>query len=155
MVFEVDDELMVKYHYGYGAISPFFEAIAAGQSALRVSRCPACQSLYCPPRMHCQACWTETEWEEHSGTGTIESLVWAYWVPIDSPARRYTSLPYAYAAVRLDGCRNLLRVRATGVGQDITPERSGGLRGQIKVVPNAVGKIGDLYFEVDAAVEAR
>lgn len=153
--FEIDDTLTVRYSYGYGGITPFFQAIADRSDALRVTDCAACGLSFCPPRIHCQRCWGETTWVDHSGAGAIESLVWAYWVPLDSPARTWTDLPYAYAAIRLDGCDNLLRVRVVGLDPQEPPTATLGRRGVVRVVEQPTGRLGDLYFEVSAAEQGQ
>jgi uncharacterized OB-fold protein len=150
-LFEIDDELAVRYSYSYGGISPFFSALLDRPETFRISHCPACELKFCPPRIHCQRCWGATEWVDHPGTGTLESVVWAYWVPLDSPARNWTSLPYAYAAVRLDGCRNLLRTRVTGLAQTEPLESSTGRHGRLTTVGAPTARLGDLVFVVDGS----
>jgi uncharacterized OB-fold protein len=152
--FEVDDELRVVYGYGYGGVSPFFEHLTDTTPSLYISSCRACELDYCPPRIHCQVCWGATEWREHDGSGTIESVVWAYWIPIDSPARAYTDLPYAYAAVRVDGCRNLLRTRVVGLSQQASLAELTGRRGHVRVIESASGRPGDLYLAVETETPA-
>ncbi|AKS32098.1 Zn-ribbon domain-containing OB-fold protein [Mycolicibacterium goodii] len=147
--FEIDDELRVLYKYGYGGITPFFAGLAEGAEGYQTSVCDSCELAYCPPRIHCQECWGTTKWVAHSGEGVIESLVWAYWIPIDSPARAFTDLPYAYAAIRLDGCRNLLRTRVSGLPQGMPLPDATGVRGRLRTIDNPTGRLGDLYFEVD------
>lgn len=151
--FEIDDTLTVRYSYGYGGITPFFRAIAERSDTLRITRCAACALDFCPPRIHCQRCWGETAWTDHPGDGAVESVVWTYWVPLDSPARHWTDLPYAYGAVRLDGCHNLLRVRIVGLDPLAAAAETAGLRGRVRVVPEADGRLGDLYFDVPARLE--
>ena len=146
--FEITDQLSVSYSYDYGAISPFFQALTEPTPRLRISRCEACDLQFCPPRHHCQNCWGETIWIEHSGEGITESVVWAYWIPIDSPAREWADPPYCYAAVRLDGCRNLLRTRVIGLDKVASLRESTGRRGRLIVGPNPRGHLGDLLFEV-------
>jgi uncharacterized OB-fold protein len=146
--FEIDDTLAVRYSYSYGAINPFFEAIAAGSVPFRITVCETCHLAFCPPRHQCQECWQPTTWTDHDGRGTIESVVWAYWIPLDSPARAWTDLPYAYAAIRLDGCRNLLRVRVTGLDRQAELGTSTGTRGQLAICPGSTGRVGDLVFQV-------
>lgn len=146
--FEIDDLLSVRYSYHYGAITPFFQQLSSSAPAFGMTGCEPCGLRFCPPRHHCAQCWQETTWTSHDGTGTIESLVWAYWVPYDSPARQWTDLPYPYAAVRLDGCVNLLRTRVTGLDPAQGPVQAAGLRGRLRVVPGATARPGDLYFEV-------
>ncbi|QYB07099.1 hypothetical protein I1A62_22755 [Rhodococcus sp. USK10] len=147
--FEIDDVLTVTYSYGYGGISPFFESLKEKTGTFKVTRCKTCQLSFCPPRIHCQKCWDATEWDEHTGEGVIESVVWAYWMPIDSPARAYTDLPYAYAAIRLDGCVNLIRVRVEGLDQRQSIESSTGRRGRLSTIDNPTARLGDLKFVVD------
>lgn len=147
--FEIPDQLSVTYSYHYGGISPFFEALLDHPSTFKVSRCETCELLFCPPRIDCQRCWGATQWTDHPGTGVIESVVWAYWIPIDSPAREWTDLPYAYAAVRLDGCANLLRVRVVGLPQGVPLDQSVGRRGGLSTVERPTARLGDLVFTVD------
>jgi uncharacterized OB-fold protein len=144
--FEIDDELKVIYKYGYGGITPFFSALLEQPGSYQVSFCETCDLRFCPPRLHCQQCWGKTTWVEHTGEGTIESVVWAYWIPIDSPARAYTDLPYAYAAIRLDGCRNLLRTRVCGLPQGLPLAEMTGRRGRLRTIEEPTGRLGDLYF---------
>jgi len=146
--FEIDDLLSVRYSYHYGAITPFFEGLTTGAPPFRVSACDSCGVRFCPPRHHCRNCWGKTSWVDHDGGGTIESLVWAYWVPFDSPARNWTDLPYAYGAIRLDGCQNLLRTRITGLQPTAELADVTGRRGSLRVVAEPSGRPGDLYFEV-------
>jgi uncharacterized OB-fold protein len=146
--FEIDDTLTVRYSYGYGGITPFFRGLIENPPVFKISRCAECALAFCPPRIHCQVCWQPTEWVDHSGEGAIESLVWAYWVPLDSPARQWTDLPYAYAAVRVDGCHNLIRVRVTGLDRTEELQSSTGRRGHLSVASQADGRAGDLVFEV-------
>jgi len=148
-LFEIPDGLSVTYSYHYGGITPFFESLLGRPDTFPVSRCETCELTFCPPRIHCQRCWGATSWVQHSGEGTIESLVWAYWIPLDSPARTWTDLPYAYAAVRLDGCVNLLRVRVTGLDQTQSIEASTGVRGRLTTVEHPTARLGDLAFEAD------
>ena len=149
--FEIPDLLSVTYSYHYGAITPFFEALIEPEPRLRISRCEACDLQFCPPRHHCQQCWGETAWIDHDGRGVAESIVWAYWIPIDSPAREWVDPPYAYAAVRLDGCRNLLRTRVIGLDKTASLQESTGRRGRLIVGPNPRGHVGDLLFEIAPA----
>ena len=146
--FEIPDLLSVTYSYHYGAITQFFQNLTRTPPRLQVSHCPACDLQFCPPRHHCQDCWGKTEWKDHSGEGTIESVVWAYWIPIDSPAREWVDPPYAYAAVRLDGCRNLLRTRVAGLDKRAPLPASTGRRGKLVVGSNPRGHLGDLEFHV-------
>lgn len=147
--FEIDDVLSVRYSYHYGGITPFFEQLGVGSPPFRITACAACGLRYCPPRYQCSSCWAETTWIDHEGSGTVESLVWVYWIPYDSPARDWTDLPYAYAAVRLDGCANLLRTRVTGVEPSVDLAVACGRRGSLRVVVGASGRAGDLFFELD------
>lgn len=151
--FEIDDELKVLYKYGYGGVTPFFSGLVDGAGSYQVSTCESCGLTFCPPRIHCQECWNDTAWIQHTGAGVIESLVWAYWMPIDSPARAFTDLPYAYAAIRLDGCRNLLRTRVSGLAQGIPPTETTGVRGRLRTIDNPTGRPEDLYFEVEQPPE--
>ena len=145
-LFEISDQLSVTYSYHYGGITPFFEALLDRPDTFPVSQCAECDLTFCPPRIDCQRCWNSTDWIRHSGEGTIEAVVWAYWVPLDSPARTWTDLPYAYAAVRLDGCVNLLRVRVTGLDQRQPIKASTGVRGRLTTVESPTARLGDLVF---------
>jgi uncharacterized OB-fold protein len=147
--FEIEDELRVVYKYGYGGITRFFSALLDQPRGYQVTSCETCDLLFCPPRLQCQQCWGRTAWVEHTGEGTIESVVWAYWIPIDSPARAYTDLPYAYAAIRLDGCHNLLRTRVCGLPQGSPLPEITGRRGRLKTIEEPTGRLGDLYFVTD------
>jgi uncharacterized OB-fold protein len=146
--FEVADLLMVRYSYHYGGITPFFQAIAERSATFRITMCEACDLRFCPPRYHCPSCWAATTWTTHDGAGIVESVVWAYWIPSDSRARAWTDLPYAYGAIRLAGCHNLMRTRVTGLDPAASLSQVTGSLGTLKVVAEATGLPGDVYFEV-------
>jgi len=143
--FETLDDFSLQYRYGYGAISPFFEAIVE-ERRLLITRCPGCNDGFCPPRAHCPTCWTPTTWEPHAGTGVVVSRSYCYWVPINSPVRKYVDLPYVYGLIRLDDtvtCLNaLIHVDDPVLNQGVAV----GDRVIVGFREAPEGKISDIYF---------
>lgn len=102
-------ELTFAYAHAFGALAPYFRALAQGRAL--ASKCTACGRTWFPPRMTC-VCGAETESVELSGSGSVEVLTSGPGVvPLTTIAGELW-----FALVRFDGASNLSLVRCDSAG---------------------------------------
>ncbi len=75
-----------------------------GEKKLMASRCPACNTLYLPPRAICPKCHgDQLEWVETSGHGRLAAFTSVYVGPTAMVAEGYDrNNPYVTGIVELD-----------------------------------------------------
>jgi uncharacterized OB-fold protein len=100
--FEIPARVVNQYLYSYGGVSRFFRALVEDRRILG-TRCSACGTVSCPPRMYCARCRRTTEWVPLAGTGRVVSAVDCYYVPANYELHEYLDLPYTLALIKLDG----------------------------------------------------
>ena len=112
-----------EYTHSFGALAPYFVALTEGRAL--GAMCAKCSKVWFPPRMIC-ACGGATEWNELSGTGTVEAVTSGPGaVPLSSVAGELT-----FALVRFDGAGNLALVRCEPPGELVV-----GIRGRLARAP--------------------
>ncbi len=99
-VFILPDEWKLTYYVSCGELSPFFRALKE-EGRLLGTRCPACGSVYCPPRSWCHDCYEDTEWVEMPGTGVLTAWTTVYFATSDLVEK----VPFRQGGVHLDGAR--------------------------------------------------
>ena len=97
--------LSLSYSHGFGAFTPFFEALMQGR--VLGSHCPICDEVRFPPRIRCPAHPAETEMTELTGYARL--LSWTTG-PVRLPQANNTTL-LTFGLVQLDGAINSTLVR--------------------------------------------
>jgi uncharacterized OB-fold protein len=78
-------------------------------------KCPSCSKVYCPPRLHCPACFVKmSEWVDLTGKGTLSSFT----VVRYKESYHLREIPYAYGIIQLDGADTGLVHMLGGVDLD-------------------------------------
>ncbi len=95
---EIEDQIVMNYHYSMGGQSPFFIALK-NDKKLMGTKCPECGTVYMPPRVACARCYKPTTWVQVKDTAIIKvaTLVWY------STSKFIASVPYAIGYIQLDG----------------------------------------------------
>ncbi len=95
---EIEDQIVMNYHYSMGGQSPFFIALK-NDKKLMGTKCSKCGTVYMPPRVACSRCYQPTTWVQVKDTATIKvsTLVWY------STSKFIASVPYAIGYIQLDG----------------------------------------------------
>jgi len=97
--------LSLSYSHGFGAFTPFFEALMQGR--VLGSRCPVCDEVRFPPRMRCPVHHTDTGMTELTGFARL--LSWTTG-PVRLPQASDTAV-LTFGLVQLDGAINSTLVR--------------------------------------------
>lgn len=98
----------VLYHHSYGLVSKFFKGLL--DKKLLGTRCPQCETVYCPPRVHC---WNPrckaamTEWRDLPLRGTVHTFS----VMLFSADAFLEQLPFVLAYVQIDETHTALPVQ--------------------------------------------
>ena len=100
-----DLDLHLRYRHGFGAASPFFDALLGGEAL--ASRCPKCDDRRFPPRQICPRDRTPTECCILSGHGTLVRFT------VGSPSSLLESAgkTLVFGEVAMDGANNRVFAR--------------------------------------------
>ncbi len=137
---EIEDQIMINYHYSMGGQSPFFIALK-NDKKLMGTKCPMCETVYMPPRVACARCYKPTSWVQVKDTATIKvaTLVWY------STSKFIASVPYAIGYIQLDGATTAM---LQGVFSDnLVPSKiKAGRRVRAVFKKERDGKATDFFF---------
>jgi len=137
---EIEDQIIVNYHYSMGGQSPFFIALK-NEKKLMGTKCQKCGTVYMPPRINCARCYQPTEWVEVKDTATIKvsTLVWY------STSAFIASVPYAIGYLQLDGATTAM---LQGIFSDnLVPSKiKSGKRVRAVFKKVREGKVTDFFF---------
>jgi uncharacterized OB-fold protein len=98
----------VLYHHSYGLVSKFFQGLISKK--LLGTKCPHCETVYCPPRVHCwnPSCKVaETEWIELPLRGKVHTFS----VMLFSADAFLEMLPFVLGYVQLEGAHTALPIQ--------------------------------------------
>jgi uncharacterized protein len=137
------DRWKVDFWVSMGELSRFYLELKEN-ARLMGTRCPECGSVYCWPRSWCQECYTDCEWVEMSGKGslTVFSRVEV------SLSELRTDVPFFQGGVHLDEARYPVVVV-------LRPEKYEdlrvGMRMRAEFIPpgERTGRPRDIYFVPD------
>ena len=95
----VESGLDIPYKYHAGPIATrFYDALEQERRILGI-RCPACRTVYVPPRATCGRCFAEMDdWVEVGPEGEVTSYTVVHYEEAVHPVKA----PFAYALVKLD-----------------------------------------------------
>ncbi len=95
-------DMEAYYVYTAGLAGDRFFREIRDNERLMGTYCTSCDVTYLPPRIYCEACFTElTEWEEVPNKGVIDAFTVAY---VNDKGEKLPS-PLVWAMVRLPGVR--------------------------------------------------
>jgi uncharacterized OB-fold protein len=90
------------YIYTAGVAGDRFFREIRDNERLMGTYCPECDVVYMPPRIYCEACFTElTEWEEVTNKGVIDAFTVAY---VNDKGEKLPR-PTVWALVRFPGVK--------------------------------------------------
>lgn len=96
----MDGRIKVPYSWSAGEVgTSYLEGLA--EKKFLGTRCPECEIIYHPPRMHCPDCFTECDRYVELATGG-ELVSWTV-VRRHHPGLAPLEPPFAYGVIRLDG----------------------------------------------------
>lgn len=98
----------VLYHHSYGLVSRFFKGLI--EKRLFGMKCPRCETVYCPPRVHCwnPSCRVaETEWLELPLKGKVHTFS----VMLFSADAFLEMLPFVLGYVQIENAHTALPVQ--------------------------------------------
>jgi uncharacterized OB-fold protein len=79
-------------------------------------KCPSCEKVYVPPRLHCPTCCVKmSEWVELSGKGTLDTYTVVRYQEPYQPKEP----PIIYGVIRLDGANTGL----TSILGEVDPDK--------------------------------
>ncbi len=137
---EIEDQIVINYHYSMGGQSPFFIALK-NDKKLMGTKCPNCGTVYVPPRVTCARCYKPATWVQVKDTATIKvaTLVWY------STSKFIASVPYAIGYIQLDGATTSM---LQGVFSDnLVPSKiKAGKRVRAVFKKEREGKATDFFF---------
>jgi uncharacterized OB-fold protein len=128
----------VLYHHSYGLVSKFFKGLIDG--TLYGTKCPKCETVYCPPRVHCwnPSCRVaETEWKELALRGKVHTFS----VMLFSADAFLEMLPFVLAYVQVEGAHTALPVQVVTAPTDIFV----GQKLEIRFREERKGDLMDIY----------
>lgn len=106
----------VLYHHSYGLVSKFFKGLI--DKHLFGTKCPTCNTVYCPPRAHCwnpECRVAETEWIELPLTGKVHTFS----VMLFSADAFLEMLPFVLAYVQIDGAHTAMPIQVVTAPTDV------------------------------------
>lgn len=128
----------VLYHHSYGLVSKFFKGLL--DEKLLGTRCPQCQTVYCPPRVHC---WNPrckaalTEWQELPLRGTVHTFS----VMLFSADAFLEQLPFVLGYVQIDETHTALPIQVITAPTEVFI----GQRVEIRFRDKRKGDLMDVY----------
>jgi len=128
----------VLYRHSYGLVSKFFRGLIDGK--LYGTKCPRCETVYCPPRAHCwnPSCKVaETEWVELPLTGKVHTFS----IMLFSADAFLDKLPFVLAYVQIDGAHTALPMQLETSPTEVWI----GQKVEIKFRENRTGSLMDIY----------
>ena len=100
-----DLDLHLRYRHGFGAASPFFDALLNGEAL--ASRCPTCDDRRFPPRQLCLKDRTPTELCRLRGRGTLVRFT----VGSPNSLLKTADRTLVFGEVEMDGVNNRVFAR--------------------------------------------
>ncbi len=128
----------VLYHHSYGLVSKFFKGLIDKQ--LFGTKCPKCQTVYCPPRVHCwnpQCRVADAEWIELPLRGRVHTFS----VMLFSADAFLEMLPFVLAYVQIDGAHTAMPVQVVAAPTDVFI----GQKVRLKFREKRTGDLMDIY----------
>lgn len=102
-------KLITNLPYAYSAgrcLSRFLIALR-DEAKILAAKCPACATVFVPPRIVCGNCFSEmTEFIEVGPQGTLRTYSVINFPFLDPFTGVERPVPYTYAIIQLDGCDN-------------------------------------------------
>jgi uncharacterized OB-fold protein len=106
----IDFALEFRFRHSFGKLSRFF--LELEQRRLMATRCPACGTVWMPPRPACGNDLTITEWVELSGRGTLAAASLSAYTLTTGGGEDQLVLGY----VDLDGADTLMLQQIRNIG---------------------------------------
>jgi hypothetical protein len=128
----------VLYHHSYGLVSKFFKGLIDKQ--LFGTKCPECETVYCPPRVHCwnPACRVaETKWIELPLKGKVHTFS----VMLFSADAFLEMLPFVLGYVQIEGADTALPIQIVTAPTNVFV----GQKVRIKFREKRKGDLMDIY----------
>ena len=128
----------VLYHHSYGLVSKFFKGLIEKQ--LLGTKCPKCNTVYCPPRVHCwnPACRVaETKWIKLPLKGNVHTFS----VMLFSADAFLEMLPFVLGYVQIEGADTALPIQIITAPTEVFV----GQKVRIKFRENRKGDLMDIY----------
>lgn len=128
----------VLYHHSYGLVSKFFRELIGGK--VYGTKCPRCETVYCPPRVHC---WNprcrvaDTEWIELPLTGTLHTFS----IMLFSADAFLEQLPFVLGYVQIDDAHTALPIQIITAPTEVFV----GQRVEIRFREERKGDLMDIY----------
>ena len=98
----VNAEVMAHSNFlvSTGATGTKFLIALRDEKKIMGLKCPSCNKVYVPPRLHCPTCFDRcSEWVELNGKGTLSSYTIVRYEEPYMPKQ----VPFAYAIIQMDG----------------------------------------------------
>ena len=116
-------DIEIAYDWSYGRISRFFRELKDNKKIMG-TKCPQCNTVYCPPASDCPKCYVPNEWLEVGPQGTVVAYTISYmpalWIKRKPPLPMAlikldgadTSFLHYISEVEIDQLKNGMRVEA-------------------------------------------
>ena len=104
------------YHHSYGLVSKFFRGLI--DKKLLGTECPKCETVYCPPRVHCwnpECRVAEARWLELPLKGKVHTFS----VMLFSADAFLEMLPFVLGYVQIDGAHTALPIQIITAPTDV------------------------------------
>lgn len=128
----------VLYHHSYGLVSKFFKGLVDGQ--LYGTKCPKCETVYCPPRVHCwnPNCRVErTQWIELP----LKGVVHTFSIMLFSADAFLEQLPFVLGYVQVEKAHTALPIQIITAPTNVFV----GQKVQIRFREKRNGDLMDIY----------
>lgn len=128
----------VLYHHSYGLVSKFFKGLVDGQ--LYGTKCPKCETVYCPPRVHC---WNpncrvgRTQWIELP----LKGVVHTFSIMLFSADAFLEQLPFVLGYVQVEKAHTALPIQIITAPTNVFV----GQKVQIRFREKRNGDLMDIY----------
>lgn len=126
------------YQHSLGLVSKFFIGIIEGK--LFGTRCPKCNTCYCPPRVHCwnpECKLAECNWEELPLKGRVHTFS----VMLFSADAFLEHLPFVLGYIQIDNADTAIPMQILTAPDQVFI----GQRVEIKFRENRMGELMDMY----------
>jgi len=128
----------VLYHHSYGLVSKFFKGLI--DKHLFGTKCPQCQTVYCPPRVHCwnpECRVADTEWIELPLKGKVHTFS----VMLFSADAFLEMLPFVLAYVQIEGVHTAMPIQVVTAPTNVFIGQKVGIKFRAK----RTGDLMDIY----------
>lgn len=140
----LEGQIKMPYTWSVGEVGSRFLVALRDEGKILGNRCPACGTVYVPPRKNCGRCFVDISSDGWLELGT-EGTITAFTIVHEAHALQPAEPPFAYAIVQLDGAD----VGFVHLVKEGLEHLAAGARVRARFAPQRSGRILDIdCFEI-------